>query len=118
MTKCSEVSERKRSAGSNTCADGDAAAPITASAVTNSALSRLGTRDTREDDAEDQRGQAEETGTDEEESVGVEQWPADAEAFDDDTGEAFRELADIGIRGTQQRVLRGGIADAGQARHV
>src|SRR5512132_1196649 len=101
MAKCSVRSTRKRSAGSNTCAPGRAAALVTTSALTSS---RLMTRRTRKHDAEDERGNPEQSAPDEEEGVAFEERPAGGEVLDHHTRKPLREFPDVGVRGAQKRV--------------
>src|SRR5437867_8125078 len=119
MKKCSVGSTRKRSAGSKRLAAPATPAEQTSSALTSSALSRLGfTRGTRKHDAEDERRHAQETGANEKKSVRFDQRPADCQSLDPHARESLGELADVGVRGAQQRVLRRSIAETRQARHV
>src|SRR6476660_7042307 len=112
MMKCSVASVRKRRNGSKRVAPAaDPAAPSTSAAtaatvrVVARRLSRRGgrvlrvTRGTGEDDAEEQRRDAEQAGADEEQRVGVEQRPAGGEPLDPHPRKALREFADVGVRG-------------------
>src|SRR5262245_45337584 len=127
MEKCSVRSTRKRNAGSNVDAARAAAAPDTMNTVASSArVAAVGlpartpptTRDTGEDDAEDERGDAEQAGADEEQPVRLDQRASDRQPLDPDARESLRELADVCVRRAQQSVLRRGVAEAREARHV
>src|SRR6478672_13340432 len=126
MTKCSVGRTRKRRAGSKSdaaAADGDnggtrasvmqavktaTIADLQARTTTLRTGRRPGlTRDPRKPDAEEERGKPEQTGADEEQAVGLNQRPADREPLDHHTRESLGEFADVGVRRTQQRVLRG-----------
>src|SRR4051794_10142825 len=131
MTKCSVASTRKRRNGSNRVAPAaDAAAASTSAAaaatvrVTARRLSRLGgrglrvTRGTSEEDAQDERRDAEQAGADEKQRVRVEQRSSGGEPLDPHTRKPLREFTDVGVRRAEQRVLRRRVAEARQARHV
>src|SRR5437773_2499960 len=119
MTKCSVGSARNRSAGSNSVAALDSDALPARKPLTSSAVSRPGfTRRTRKNDAEDERRKAKQTGADEKQSVRIDERPSRGEPLDPHAGEPLRELADVGVRRAQERVLCGRVAETRQARHV
>src|SRR2546423_14160986 len=112
MTKCSVAVTRNRSAGSNR----DAARARPGAITTSSSTAPIATADhacrpsarrclrvpeltrrTGEDDAEDERGDAEQPGADEEERVGIEQRPSRGKPLHPYPGEALREFADVGV---------------------
>ena len=69
--------------------------------------------------AQDEGGGGNESRADVEKAVGFHQRAAGGlEAFHRRAREALQELAEQRIERTHQRVLSGGIADAGEARHV
>src|SRR5437762_7983491 len=136
MVKCSAGNWRKRSTGSNGLAAAAAdtrrperarAQPIAAALETRAPRHRSARvdvcvpgsmRDARKQNAQNKRRNAEETCTDEEEPVGVEQRPSCREVLHPHAGESFRKLTDVGIRGAEQGVLRRRVAEAREARHV
>src|SRR3954447_7897663 len=114
MTKCSVASTRKRRNGSNRVAPAaDAAASTSAAAaatvrVTARRLSRLGgrglrvTRGTSEEDAQNERRDAEQAGADEKQRVPVEQRSSGGEPLDPHTRKTLREFTDVGVRRAEQ----------------
>src|SRR2546429_4170451 len=112
--KCSVGRTRNRSAGSigpAARAVPDPAATSTSAMVAVSAsrtrlrLSRLDAcvgrlaSGTRENDAQDQRGDAEKAGADEKERVAFEQRAPGRQPLHHDSRESFGEFPDVGIRG-------------------
>src|SRR6266705_1224805 len=71
-----------------------------------------------QEDAQDERRDAKKAGADEEERVSVEERPAGCQALDHHPGAALGELADVGVRRTEKRVLRRRVAEAGQTGHI
>src|SRR5947207_8735653 len=131
MMKCSVGSARNRSTGSKRVAADSPVAGATRlmsrNAVRRRARARLArfTRcrlvlagGTREKDTEDERGDADQTDDDEEDRVSLEQRAAGRKPFNHYAREPLRELADVRVRRAEQGVLRRGVADAGQTRHV
>src|SRR5262245_29188999 len=104
MTKCSVRSWRNRSAGSNRLAAFADAAPSRALASSAAIAGRV-TRRTREQDAEDERRKAKQSGVNEKEAVSVEQRTPGREPLDPQTGKPLREFADVRIGRAEQRVL-------------
>src|SRR5262249_23642106 len=128
MRKCGVERTRNFSSGSKSVAARAVAVHSdTASATRTTAAAGLDARTTRtprltrrtgQHEAQEERRDAEEAGTDEEQPVGLDERPSDREPLDPDAREALRELADVGVRRAQQRILRRRVAETRQARHV
>src|SRR5438874_660368 len=128
MTKCGVVSVRNRSRGSKRPAAHVVPAPTHASRRTSAAVSTRGmplrlvdaralgsTGGTREDEAQDERGNAKQAGANEKERVPFEQRAAGRQMLDDHAREPFRKLSDVGVCGAEKRILRRRVAEARQA---
>src|SRR5881227_2280218 len=113
MTKCSVGRTRNRSAGSigpaaravpERTATSAKARVAVSDRVTPLRLSRLRmrvarpTRSTRENDAQDERGDAKETSTNEEEGVSIEQRAPGRQPLDHHSRKSFRKLSDVRVR--------------------
>src|SRR5438128_9553386 len=125
MMKCSVRSVRKWSSGSYTLAaravlyaaatnkNSRIAVRVRATPLRSADLSgrALGlARRAREDDAEDERGHTKETADDEKKRVAFEERPPGGQPLDHHARETLRELADVGVSGAEQRILRRGVA--------
>src|SRR5258708_32073347 len=55
---------------------------------------------------------------DKENAVGVNEAVRGAQAFDRSAGKSLQDLSQPGIGGTQERILRGGVTQIGETRHV
>src|SRR5215831_10090336 len=114
MRKCGVERTRNFSCGSKSVAACAGAHNDTASARRTTATTGLNARTTRtprlprrtgQHEAQNERGNAEQTSNDEEEPVRFDERTADGELLDPDAGEAFREFADVGVGGAQKRIL-------------
>src|SRR6266481_2830818 len=64
------------------------------------------------------RRHAGQSASEKENAVGMNKAVRGAQAFDRSAGKSLQDLSQPGIGGTQERILRGGVSQIGETRHV